>query len=66
MEPAESERIFLCSFIFYVNISRVCSDGKDHEDFLKAKSNAGDTGSIPGQGTKTPHAAGQQSPVSCN
>ena len=24
--------------------------------------NAGDTGSIPGQGTKIPHAAGQQSP----
>ena len=25
-------------------------------------SNAGDTGSIPGQGTKIPHAAGQLSP----
>ena len=25
-------------------------------------SNAGDTGSIPGQGTKIPHAVGQQSP----
>ena len=25
-------------------------------------SNAGDTGSIPGRGTKIPHAAGQQSP----
>ena len=25
-------------------------------------SNAGDAGSIPGQGTKIPHAAGQQSP----
>ena len=35
---------------------------KTHPVVKNPPSNAGDAGSIPGQGTKIPHAAGQLSP----